>query len=605
MPREREADRLKTWRSRVVSGNKAYGKWDQKWSCSLLEQYYYGEQWQGESEEWAKRKYVINLFYPTVNVRKPSLLFFRPKIRVTPRPGRGDDAGTSIELRAKLQQDTVNTFIGMPDLGFDEETALAVLDAHFRFGVVEVGYTADFIDNPNADKPILKENSNDPLLDAEGNQVTEPKRLIGNERLFVKWIPAKQFRVSVNASNRKVDWLGYYEWHYVEDIKRNKQYRNTSDLKADGKLSKDFNEPGTEDDAENRKGMLRLWKIWDLRTHTRLTFCTSGDGFLQEKKFKFHPFAILRFDDILDSWYPLPPAFNWVHPQNELNETREMQRVHRRRFVRRYQMVDGSMTEEELAKLEEPYDGLIVRVNRENAVTPIADSPLDAAVVRNIPLSKDDFREISGVTGEERGIADADTATQANILDTRSRIRESYGRVQVAKWLSDVGRLILMTIRDSMALSFWIQMSVDPLGENAEAETQAVAAVWQQITSEDLGDINFDISVDIESLSPVAEEAERNSWNQVLALVTNPQLQALLAASDVLLRKTLGFYGVKSEREIREIKRAIQAAVAMQAAALAAKSGGAGLPGITPAAPGPTPTNDAIFQQITRQIGIQ
>ena len=36
----------------------------------------------------------------------------------------------------------------------------------------------------------------------DGNTITEPPRIPQDERLFIKWIPAKQFRVSPNAGNR-------------------------------------------------------------------------------------------------------------------------------------------------------------------------------------------------------------------------------------------------------------------------------------------------------------------------------------------------------------------------------------------------------------------
>jgi hypothetical protein len=89
----------------------------------------------------------------------------------------------------------------------------------------------------------------------------------------------------------------------------------------------------------------------------------------------------------------------------------------------------------------------------------------------------------------------------------------------------------------------------------------------------------------VSSLSPVAEEAQRNQWMVVLQLLTNAPLASLLftprpeAPDDPspLLRKTLNLNGITSEQEVREIWRVgrevmNQAAEAAKSAAAIAKT---------------------------------
>jgi len=129
------------------------------------------------------------------------------------------------------------------------------------------------------------------------------------------------------------------------------------------------------------------------------------------------------------------------------------------------------------------------------------------------------------------------------------------------------------------------------------------AILWQQIQSEELVS-SYDVSVDIESLSPMSEDAKRQQWTQLLTIFSSPQLLAALSVSDVIMRKTLGYYGITSEREIQGFKQAIQQLLMMQIAMAQAQSGGGGggPVGQEPAQPGAKPDVAAIMKQIENQL---
>jgi len=586
MPRQTEADRIKLWERRTTSANKLYDKWSERYETKLLEDYYLGKQWKGLAEEDAQKRYVINLVFSSLEVNKPALIFHRPQVRVQSRPERSDDLGSMSEDRSRISQDMIQTFIDDPDIDFALETSLALQEAHFRFGVIEVGYTADFIDNPNAGKPVLKEDKDEPVRDRDGKEVLQSDRIVSHENLFIKRVPASTFRCSLSSKNKMArnDWVGYYEWHYVEDVKRNKNYKNTAGLKPTGLIAKDLRSDGDGDlESEQHHGMVKLWKVWDLRSGTRHVRAEGHPKFLLEDvKYKFLPFSVIKFHEVLDSFYPLPPVYQWLGPQDEVNETREMQRAHRRRFYRRYTYQEGSIDETELEKLESGGDGVYAKSNQPDPLHPVADAPLSSDVWQHLDESKQDFMAVSAIGGDQRGVAESETATQASIIDVRSRLRESSARTRVADWLASVSRLILLTVRENMALPFWIKHQVDMIAAQAAgpAEAQKVQELWKQIKSEDLGDMDLEVYIDLASMSPVTEDVQRNSWNQVLALLTNPQILMLMAQSEVILRKTLTLYGVRAENEIQEIKKVAQQTIQMmqqQAAAEAAAK--AKLPG--------------------------
>jgi hypothetical protein len=582
--RERQEDRVKRWQERITAANKVYDAWATKYKVKKLLAYYCGQQ----SDE--DDTYILNLIFPTIETNQPSLLFNRPHVKVEPKPPYADDPESSVAMRATLCADTVQSFIDKAEVGFKIQTLLALRDANFQFGVIETGYSADWIDNPHAGKPVLKEN-NDPMLDSEGNALVQPEQLPQSEALYVKAIPPSSVRVSHLGKNVLTDndWVGYFEWAYLEDVKRNPKYRHTSDLKASGQ-DKDLPSGSAQDeDRERRVGMVKLWKIWDLRVKVKHVLADGYTKYLVEgEPWTYLPLSVLKFYEIPREFYPLPPVFNWLSPQDEYNESRQQQKVHRQRFNRHYTVHQGGIDQDELEKVTRGPDGSWAwRNTPDDPIIPVQDAKQDGAAWNNLAVTKDDFQQITGVSGDQRGSAESETATQANIIDVRSRIRESAQRVVVADWLSDICLKMLLCLREKMQLPFWIQTNVDLQGPMAEPEALRVAAIWQEITAKELGTTDLDVSVDITSLSPVSEDQKRQEWlTGVLPLITNPTMAMVFSLSDVLMRKTLGFFGIKSEADIKEIQKVMQAIALMSAQSAA----GAETPEKQPGQPAGQPT---------------
>lgn len=591
MAKPSEKDRVSRHFDRVRAADRVYDKWAKTYQTEQLVDYYCGQQWRGLSDDEAKLRYVLNLVFPTMETQIPSLMFYRPQVKIEPRPPFADDPSSKVADIAKVCEDTVQTFIDEPDVHFKEHTLLALRDAFWRFGIVEVGYSADWIDNPHAGKPVLKEKSreddpDEPMVDGKGSTVYEPDKLVESEELYVKRLDPRCFRVSISGRNvlTENDWVGYYEWVYVEDVKRNPKYSNTSTLSASGR-SADGPMVKDDKDADRHAGMVKLWKLWDLRTKTRCVLAEGHERYLLEgEAWTTLPFAALKFYERPSEWYPLPPIYNWLSPQDEYNEARQQQKVHRQRFERKYTVYTGGIDDTELEKIQNGGDGTFAKRNTpDDPIRPVEDAPLDGAIWNQVAVTKDDFRQISGTTSEQAGVAASDTATQANIVDMHSRVRESALRNVVGEWLGTIARLMLLTLREKMQLPFWVKRNVDPNNPDPQ-DAQRVMDAWQSLMAEDLGTTNIAVSVDVTTLSPVSEDAQRNAWTQVLSMLTNPALAMMLGMSEPLLRKTVGYYGIKSERDIAAIAQVLQLMLKMQMAAQAAAAGPTGAP--TPAAAG-------------------
>lgn len=617
---KREADRVKEWQKRVIESDKVYKKWDEQYRTDQLEDFYYGIGHWKTSEQGgeADMRYTINLFYSTIETRLPTMMYFNPAVIIEPRPGRANDPGSMADERAKLLEDTANTLISAEDVGFFDATNLAIRESFFRFGIVEVGYTADWVDNPDAGKPILKEDSDDPMEDDEG-PIMAPEKVIGKggESVYCRWIPAHQFRSSVRSDNimRRNDWLGYSEWVYKEDLKKHPVWgKKVVGMRSTGMMRGEDEKGLTEEEREAKAGMIKIWKIWDLRAKVRKIFPDTGDVFFEENKpFDNLPLSMLGFHPIFGELLPLPPSYNWVSAQRELNEIREMQRVHRKRATRRYLVRSGVLEQTEIDKLEGGGDGVYAISADIDAIKPVPDAPLDRAITINAgPQAKEDFREVSGIGGEQRSVAEAETATQAGIIDVNAKVREGFSRATVERFLSSVVKNILLTLRDNASLPFWIKTNVDKTSPFAAQEVLSVFGAWKQIQASTLGDFDFDVKVDLAENAFVNEDLKRNQWTQVLGMLANPGLLLVLTNSEVILKRTLAFYGIRSSRDIEEFKAAAGQVLGLmqQGAATPPKPSdtGATPPGPAPvaggAAPGPTPDIAGILEQLAKQLPV-
>lgn len=553
-----------TWIERIKKANEHYEKWAQINKCSKLEQYYMGNQWEPTGTNY--EPYVLNMVFATIQVQLPTVLFDNPVYHVKPKP-RG--ASYDLELASQkslLREDLLNTIVTDPDNYFPNEIELAILDAYFRFGIVEVGYAANWIENPNADKPILRSDQR-PYVDSEGNVIKQPKELPESEKIYIKRIPAANFRVGGLESSEltRCNWCGYWEYVRVEDFKSNKELKNLDLLNWSGSRSDDFipETYGPEVDSLVRTGdLLRIWKIWDLRAKKFYIFTDLQQITHLEKKFTRLPLFDLRPNRLTKGWYPLPPVRNWKPAQDEINDSHEQMRNHRKRFTRKF-VYNGSAfpDEEELDKLINGGDGTFVKTAAADVRTvcaPVENADLGAQEQQSLVVTSNDLNIISGTSSESRsGVPDKTSATQANIINQRAQIRDSRQRIQVAKWLARIGREILLLAEEKFTLPVWIKMQV-PVGEIGDNFSE-FSYLWHQITMNDLKgsiddedhDFDFDVSIELDSMSPITNDDEKNKFLLFLSSLTQfPEL----SESPLLVRELAYRIGYRNEKVIRQLQ---------------------------------------------------
>lgn len=507
-----------------------------------MEDYYYGDQWINLGDG-TYEPYVINLVFSTIEVKLPTLLFAEPVFTIKPKPSGWEYEPDTAMKKAQLRTDTLNTFVQDKKADFASEAELCVLDAFFRFGIAEVGYSADWVDNPNADMPILKSDKT-PVYDDDNNVLKQPKKLPKTERMYIKHIDAKNFRVGglEGGSLQNCSWCGYWAYYRAEDIRANPNLDNTDLIHWSSGRSDDFIDIENDGNSDLMKSgdLIRIWTIYDNRSKKKYLIDKDSKTLLRTESFKRLPLFDLRFHKTLKGWYPLPPTRNWKSPQDEINDAREQARNHRKRFTRKFLYNATRFQEGQEEKLINGPDGTWVAIDGDpNTVcAPVQDANLGQNAQESLQVPKDDFNIVSGTSAEARGEADRITATQSNQINQKAAIRDSRARVRVAEFLCNIGEEMLLLAEEKFTSPIWIRQStqspkIDPggisqmlmgnVGANStdSSPMQNVKEVWGKIVLADLSDENadFEVNISIDSLSPVTNDDEKGKFLEFLAAI--------------------------------------------------------------------------------------
>src|SRR3990167_734539 len=99
----KENAKVKRLESRLTRMKKVYEAWSDRFETQHLDDYLEGRHWRGVDDNLAKKKYVINLVFATMETQLPSLLFQKPKVSVEARPSHGQTASSAAAERASLK----------------------------------------------------------------------------------------------------------------------------------------------------------------------------------------------------------------------------------------------------------------------------------------------------------------------------------------------------------------------------------------------------------------------------------------------------------------------------------------------------------------------
>lgn len=539
------------WCERIDKAVNYQRDWWRKFKCDRSIRYYEGFQWENQSEY---KPYVVNYIFSTLKIKIPTVLFSNPVFRVTPKPTKQDFDIEISSAKARLREAALYTFVSDDENDFSDEIKQSILDAFFAFGLIEVGYSGSFIRNPKAGKPILKSDY-DIYVEPDGKILREPEKIPEWERVYCKRIIPKRFIVGAydGRNLKNANWCGYYEWLRLEDVKAE---FGEKVFEFGGGRSGDFTESNLTLEEEHmlKEGdIVKVFKIWDLRKQEFLLVSPLHQKILSKPQpFDRFPLFGLKFNERFEGFFPVPEVFNWIPMQDEQNDIKEAARLHRKRFKRILLANRTKIAEqEEIDKMMSGPDGTVINVQGDvnDAVLPIPNAVMDPAAQFTLASSKQDLNEVSGTSEPQRGISNRTTATESNFIEARAQIRDAEPKIIVANWLNRIGKELLLQ-QQRLTLPFWIKVNVDSDGLFEEIEETQF--LWEQITGENLEGGDFDVQINVTSMSPIDKEEEKRKFFEFLQILnTFPQMSLFPA----IIRETADLIGYKNEKVIREFQK--------------------------------------------------
>jgi len=211
-----------------------------------------------------------------------------------------------------------------------------------------------------------------------------------------------------------------------------------------------------------------------------------------------------------------------------LNRSRIL--THRKRFNRKYTANIALLPEdpdEEIAKLEAGEDGTVIKVTQSDAIEPIKDAPLDqqTTYVELATLNQDMIELFGGSHDEARGIAGAESATQAGILDKRLEMKEGDAMSMVIDFVRTIARKLDQLVQVNITKEQAVRITGGPQGE-----------FWELVRPTDYDDVKgeYEYAVNVGATIPRLPAMERTQWIAFLTLLSN--FPHLLTAKHMLKR---------------------------------------------------------------------
>ena len=520
------------------------------------------------TDEWI----TINKIYAHLKAQLPAQYsadpYFYVKLRRSFSPNPVDIA--LFEKRGKIRQSYLNYL--KEELKLKEKVRLCILDAHFQYGIIKVHYQADQVDNPDFGGMISGEDGL--LYDEEtGQPLMEPEKIPINERYVISRVHPDDFVWDEDASTLEDTWkwLAQCIRMPLSEAKKDSRFNKSALKKLEGKgESKDDEAKAREErkkgdikgwaegDSDKKKNpkeeeIVALWEIYHLKEEKWSVIAENGEAPLVEKEdlppgIEDHPYAILRYTMRDDSPYPHPPISSGIDPQKEYNLARSRLVTHRKRFNRKYEAITTQMEDAdvELPKLESGTDGTIIKVLALDTVKPITDAPLDQMGYLEIGyLNNDLIEQLGGTTDESKGIAGAESATQASILDKRLEMREGDAMSMVVDFTRDVARKLDMQVQANITRDEAVRVT-GPQGE-----------FWELVREKDYGEIEgeYEYIVNVGATLPRMPHIERSQWMAFLTLLsTFPHLML----SPNLMKKMAEMHHIEDEMMLAQLQQIAQ-----------------------------------------------
>ena len=556
---KKEADQVAVLRARIARGIAKRSENLNEWS----ENHQFFVDGRGDDDLIGENDHeiVINKVFATVRAQLPALMFTRPKWEVHPkRPIMGKNGQDLAPDLAAAREHILNYWWRELDVQF--QVRLAIIAAKEAFGAIKVGYTADFEDNPHAGAfkvneageltigsdglpelesgDYLRDDSGDPIIDPDTHlPLLAPGEILTNEHFFIKYVHWSRLIFDPEGENDFNDhaWIAE-EWcrpthelredRLLNGHRKDLQPTESINVSSDGDMLGQNISSGVEPDmgsaVKEDEERTRGYTIYDFRRRRILVIAESSGESAHEfllrddplpPEQEHGPYVFLRFNEIPGRWEPLPDITPMKSPQEQINIINSKVATHISRADRKYGYDEAAFEDEEdIQQLLGGGDMTMVKIpGGPAAVWPIPQLPMDNAVYAAAAESDRGFNEVAGSSDGARGVAKAETATEASILENHGQVRESDQRELINTFVINVGRKLDQTLRANMSQDVWVSV-----GDSTEAVPYPAAMQGMYVTPADI-QMEADLDVQMGSMLPKTNAIARQQFAQVFELL--------------------------------------------------------------------------------------
>lgn len=402
---------------------------------------------------FASTQLPVNLVFSVLRSLIPQVYFRDPIVTVTPTK-----PGLEHELHARLVQDIDNWLLR--ELNTKYQIKRMITDA-FLCGISTgfVGYDSQFGFSPDLTVPGSEGAASLTQFDNKGNRIEYNARVNPGMPWFLRSRSEDVVYPWGCESAESAEWIAMRVFRPLEDIKKDRKYKNTNDLTgsfiqrrttAEGTAREDMARTGMGTDHE----WVELWQIHDAKTKEILALSMNHDKFLRREEDVSQvdgiPAETLVFNPDPDYVYGISDA-KIIEPQLlELIEIRTQSMRHRRVDIIKLLYKKNAIDDAEVQKMLDPNVMAAIAVDsdapslKETVMTmPPGTSGILADMQHQAEAVRQDVREMVGfsrsATGEYQGKTHI-SAAETDVVQMANQIRVDERRDIVADMLTNIIR---------------------------------------------------------------------------------------------------------------------------------------------------------------------
>lgn len=417
--------------------------------------------------------------------------------------------------------------------GFKWNAKLSILDALFCYGVMKLGYSTEHTYDPVMG-PVEEAIA---VPGDDSRETLEWNESVKRDMVWAMRVDPWDFRYDPHI--KQLDpWLSQCRWvafrtlRPVEDVKADKLYKNTAGLEGHGYPDddKEMRSKSTSDDLD--EPMAILWEVWDKKARKLYVIAEGHDKFLREEDWPFDmdgfPCAFIHYNDIptfrrggyseqnpfgrVPGPFPLPDFANWHDLNKVLNMSFSMAVEAMRRNPDKIIYNKGAIEPQELNKLTSPLTKGLVEVNDVNSLKVLATSGAANDKLPVIQQAVQWIYQVSGVSGQQRGVSAAETATEASFINSNVEARQAESLDRVKDWMQVIARKRIQLMKQ-----FFTKERIVPVVGREDFE-------WIPYTKDNIQG-EYDVDVHLVPFDPTKPEVAAKQATDILALLSKfPQI---------------------------------------------------------------------------------